>query len=290
MRILLLGKNGQVGWELQRALAPLGDIIALGRKELDIADMGKARSVIRQIRPDIIVNAAAYTAVEKAEEEKELSMIVNGVAPGIIAEEAKFINALLIHYSTDYVFDGSKSSPYNENDHPNPVNNYGFTKLAGEKAILDTGANCIILRTSWVYALRGSNFLLTIIKKSKENKVIKVVDDQIGSPTWARLIAESTALILAKTDLKDRQQTIYHLSSNGKTSWYGFAEAIIAFSDVPKELSPVINAIKTSEFPTKVKRPMNSLMDNSFLKTSLGIAMPDWKDSLKLAMNNIANE
>jgi dTDP-4-dehydrorhamnose reductase len=189
-RILLTGKNGQVGWELQRTLATLGEVVTLDRQDLDLADPDSIRRVVREHKPNLIVNAAAYTAVDKAEEESDLAMVINGTAPGILAEEAKRLSAAIIHYSTDYVFDGSKNTPYTEEDAPNPLNVYGRTKLAGERAIQAVGAPYLILRTSWVYGMRGKNFLLTILRLARERNEIKVVNDQIGAPTWSRIIAQ----------------------------------------------------------------------------------------------------
>ncbi|MCA1766129.1 MAG: dTDP-4-dehydrorhamnose reductase, partial [Desulfobulbaceae bacterium] len=189
--ILIAGPNGQVGWELQRTLLPLGRIVSMDRQELNLANNDMIRLVMRQLKPDVIVNAAAYTAVDKAEEEQDLAMQVNGTAPGILAEEARRLNALLVHYSTDYIFDGAKSAPYTENDEPNPVNFYGTSKLAGERAIREIDAEHLILRTSWVYGGRGSNFLLTMLKLMKEREELRIVADQTGTPTWARLIAET---------------------------------------------------------------------------------------------------
>jgi dTDP-4-dehydrorhamnose reductase len=197
-KILITGKNGQVGWELQRVLAPLGEVIAIDRKEMDLANPDAIRARIREIKPDIIVNAAAYTAVDKAESEPDLALAVNGIAPGILAEEAKRLGALLVHYSTDYVFDGTKSSPYAEEDSPNPLNVYGKTKLAGERAIAASGADYLILRTSWVYSARGKNFMLTILRLARERDELRIVDDQVGAPTSSIAIAQATARILAQ--------------------------------------------------------------------------------------------
>lgn len=269
MRILLAGKNGQIGWELQRTLATIGEVVAVGRNEMDLANPDSIQSTIREIKPALIVNAAAYTAVDKAEAEPELAMAVNGRAPGIIAEEAKQIGAGVIHYSTDYVFDGAKTGPYTEEDAPNPISVYGQTKLAGERAIQAAGTPFLILRTSWVYSNRGKNFLLTILRLAKERDELKIVDDQIGAPTWARAVAETTARILAQwyssitnhdsriTDVKlpltqslnhDSRFTLdasrltsdasrftdmcglYHLTASGETTWYGFARKILDLS------------------------------------------------------------
>ena len=198
MKILLTGKNGQVGWELQRTLTTLGDVVAIDRKGMDLANPDSIRNTIRAVRPDLIVNAAAYTAVDKAESEPELAMAINGIAPGIMAEEAGRLGAAMVHYSTDYVFDGTKTTPYTEGDILNPINVYGKTKLAGEQAVQAAGIPHLIFRTSWVYGLRGRNFLLTILRLAKEWDELKIVDDQIGAPTWSRMVAEATATILAQ--------------------------------------------------------------------------------------------
>ncbi|MDO9064018.1 MAG: dTDP-4-dehydrorhamnose reductase, partial [Sulfuricella sp.] len=229
MKILLIGKNGQVGWELQRTLATLGDVVAIDRQGMDLANPDSIRSAIRIIRPDLIANAAAYTAVDKAESEPELAMAINGIAPGIMAEEAKRLGAAMIHYSTDYVFDGTKTSPYTEEDAPNPLSVYGKTKFAGEQAILAVGIPHLIFRTSWVYGLRGRNFLQTILRLAKERDELKVVDDQIGAPTWSRMIAEATSQILAQSflpltphpSLLTQYGGIYNLTAAGRTSWCG---------------------------------------------------------------------
>lgn len=288
MKILLLGKNGQVGWELHRTLAPLGEIIALGRKELDLADFTRVRETVRETRPNLIVNAAAYTAVDRAEEEQELAMAINGVAPGILAEEAKRVNAGLIHYSTDYVFDGTKTTPYTEEDEPNPINVYGKTKLEGERAIQTVGVPHLIFRTSWVYGLRGSNFLLTILRLAQEQEELRVVDDQIGAPTWSRMISEATAQIVAQgvTDIYEfvsRFSGIYHLTASGSTSWYGFAKAILEvnlYQD--KQLVKVIRPIPTSEYLTLAHRPLYSVLGNKKVNHIFGLALPDWRTQLEV--------
>ena len=227
-KILLTGKNGQVGWELQRTLALLGDIVVVGHHEMDLANPDSIRKVIRQVQPELIVNAAAYTAVDKAESEPDLAMAINGVAPGIMAEEAKRLNAAIIHYSTDYVFDGNSDRPYAENDAPNPVNVYGATKLAGERAIQSMGVAHLILRTSWVYGARGRNFLLTILKLAKERSELKIVNDQIGAPTWCRMLAEVTSQMVVQHYSPVSRQAIpiseasgvYHVVPAGSVSWY----------------------------------------------------------------------
>ncbi len=300
-KILLIGKNGQVGWELQRTLQPLGEVMAVVREQIDVSDPDSIKKIIREVQPKIIVNAAAYTAVDKAESEPELAMKVNGVAPGIMAEEAKQLGALLVHYSTDYVFDGTKQGAYTEEDTPNPLSVYGKTKLAGEQAIQASGAAHLILRTSWVYGMRGKNFLLTILRLAQERPELKIVDDQIGAPTWSRMIAESTAQILARCfspiahhSLPITEFTgIYHLTAGGKTSWHGFAKAILALPHFNKGGQggfpiPKLTPIPTSEYPLPAPRPSNSVMSNEKLAHVFGIAVPQWDEALRLCMEERA--
>ncbi|NMA52617.1 MAG: dTDP-4-dehydrorhamnose reductase [Peptococcaceae bacterium] len=291
-KILLLGKNGQVGWELQRTLSPLGDIIALGREDLDLIQAGDIRRTVQEIRPDIIVNAAAYTAVDRAEKEAGLAMAINGDAPGVLAEEAKKQGSLLVHYSTDYVFDGTKDSPYTEEDKPNPLNVYGKTKLAGERAIQGVDGNYLVFRTSWVYGTRGQNFFLTILRLARERDEIKVVDDQIGAPTWCRMIAEATALILAQGINRDegfqgyfeKKKGIYHMTAGGQTSWYEFAKQIILNNPLfTKGLNVKIIPIKSEDYNNIAKRPRYSVLKNSLVK------LPEWKLSLKLVCSKEQN-
>lgn len=290
--ILITGKNGQVGWELQRALLPLGHIIALDRHTLDLTNNTAIQKTIQHIKPDVIVNAAAYTAVDKAEEEQKSAMQINGIAPGILAEEAKQQKALLIHYSTDYVFDGTKQTPYIESDEPKPINIYGTSKLAGEQAIQATNADHVILRTSWVYGSRGNNFLLTMLKLMKERENLSIIADQTGTPTWARLIAETTAHIV-KQSLVERQQKIfqsdlYHLTSSGHTTWHGFAEKIreIAQQQTTRDVLKIrnITPISTAEYPTPAKRPQNSCMTRAKLQQKYNLIMPSWDTALELCM------
>ncbi|MCL0085108.1 dTDP-4-dehydrorhamnose reductase [Thermodesulfovibrionales bacterium] len=285
-QIMLTGKNGQVGWELQRTLTPLGEVVALDRQRLDLADPDQIRARVREIKPSLIVNAAAYTAVDRAEEEPELATAVNGTAPGILAEEAKHLNAAIIHYSTDYVFDGTKTTPYTEEDAPNPINVYGKTKLAGEQAVQAVGVPHLILRTSWIYGLRGKNFLLTILRLAREREELKIVNDQIGAPTWSRTIAEVTAEILkANTSSVMDSSGIYHLTASGSTSWYGFAKAILKLdSDRAEQVCRQLKPILTAEYPTPARRPTHSVLSNAKLKAAFGIALPDWEQSLKLTL------
>lgn len=291
MKILIIGGNGQVGWELQRSLMPLGTRIVLTRKNLNLGNPDVIRKTIQDIKPNVIVNAAAYTAVDKAESEPELAMQINGIAPGVMAEEAKQLQALLIHYSTDYVFDGTKSSAYHENDVPNPLNSYGRSKLAGEKAIQAIDVDHIILRTSWVYSQRGSNFLLTMLRLMQEKQTLRVIDDQIGSPTWARLIAEATAQILTKAGYEQKhgefESGLYHLSSTGQTSWHGFAVKIAELAKKVGQslkISDIIS-ITTKEYPTPAARPMNSRLSTTALTERFSLTMPSWDEALSLCMD-----
>ena len=291
MKILLFGKNGQVGWELNRSLQPLGEVIALARAEADFSNSERLREIVSEAKPDVIVNAVAYTAVDKVEEEEELAVIINGVAPGILAEEAFKINALLVHYSTDYVFDGTKKKPYIETDKPNPINAYGRTKLAGEQAIQLSGCDYLIFRTSWVYASRGHNFLLTILKLANEKDELSIVSDQIGAPTSARLIAETTVGCLHQA-MKQRQvgdflSNLYHITASGCTSWYGFAEEIIhdanEILDMDFKLKE-IKAITTVNYPTPAKRPMNSRLVIDKLQNDYTVVIPEWRSGLKVCI------
>ncbi|HUW51131.1 MAG TPA: dTDP-4-dehydrorhamnose reductase [Sulfuricella sp.] len=300
MKILLTGKNGQVGWELQRTLSTLGDVVAVDRQGMDLANPDSIRNAIRTIRPDLIVNAAAYTAVDKAESEPDLAMAINGIAPGIMAVEAKRLGASMVHYSTDYVFDGTKTSPYTEDDIPNPLSVYGKTKLAGEKAILAAGIPHQIFRTSWVYGLRGRNFLLTILRLAKERDELRIVDDQIGAPTWGRMIAEATAQILAKSilpltphpSLLTQYVGLYNLTATGRTSWYGFANAILESmplqgahsSLITHHPMPKLIPIVTSEYPLPAPRPSYSVLSSDKLNRTFGVALPSWDASLTLCM------
>ena len=273
MRILLTGRNGQVGWELERTLGPLGEVIAFDHSGLDLAKPDEIVARVREVKPDIIVNPAAYTAVDKAESEPDLAMAINGIAPGIFAEEAKRIGALLVHYSTDYVFDGEKDGPYVETDAPNPLSVYGASKLAGERAIAASGADHLIFRTSWVYANRGKNFLLTILRLAKEKPELRVVADQFGAPTWARDIATATALVLARRPAgAEIWSGIYHLTAAGRTTWHGFAQKIVELAG----LSTPVAAIPVSEYPTPARRPRNSVLDHSKAESSFGLKLPSW--------------
>lgn len=271
MRLLLTGRNGQVGAELEPRLARLGELVALGRSELDLSDPVAIRARAREVRPDVIVNAAAYTAVDRAESEPELASAINGVAPGVLAEEAKRLDALLVHYSTDYVFDGTKAGPYTEEDVPNPLSVYGRSKLEGERAVRASGCRHLILRTSWVYASRGHNFLLTMLRLGAERPELRVVGDQRGAPTWARDIADATVRLLA-----DPPAGLFHLTAAGATTWYGFACEIMRLAG----LTPLVHPIRSDEYPAAARRPANSVLDTGRLRAAAGIVMPAWDESL----------
>ncbi|WP_211472309.1 dTDP-4-dehydrorhamnose reductase [Collimonas humicola] len=285
MKILLTGKNGQVGYELERSLQGFGEVIALDRSQMDLADLTQVRDVIRAIKPDLIVNPAAYTAVDKAETEPELAMRINGEAPGVMAEEAKKLGAAMIHYSTDYVFDGSKSSPYKEDDRPCPINVYGHTKLAGELAIQASGVPHLILRTSWVYGMRGKNFLLTVLRLAKERSELRIVGDQHGAPTWCRTIADVTAHIVMQgkggNDWWKDKSGLYHLTAKGQTTWAGFTQAIIANAELSKK--PIVTAINTEEYPLPAKRPGYSVISCEKL-TKTFCELPSWENALRLCL------
>lgn len=285
MKILLTGKNGQVGWELQRTLCTLGDVMALGSAELDLSDPDAIVRLVRDLKPDLIVNPAAYTAVDKAESEPELAMAVNGRAPGILAEEAKRLGALLVHYSTDYVFDGSKASPYVETDVPNPLNVYGRSKLEGERAIQAVGGRHLIFRTSWVYGLRGKNFLLTMMKLLQEREALNVVDDQVGAPTWSRLIAEGSAQAVVAAE-KSGLSGLFHMTSAGAGSWFDFTAAIVGALAPQCGRLAAPNRIASSGYPTPAERPLNSRLCCDRLATQAGIRLPDWRQALDLCLQH----
>ncbi len=290
MRILLLGENGQLGWELRRTLAPLGEVIALDAPQYDLAEADQVRQVVRQTRPQIIVNAAAYTAVDRAESEPELAMKVNAVAPYLLAQEAKNLGAAIVHYSTDYVFDGCKGRPYQESDAPNPINVYGKSKLEGEKGIQQVDGIYLILRTSWVYSLRRSSFVTKVLQWARQQPVLRVVDDQVGSPTWARMLAEVTAQVLARggerpLEWLSQHRGLYHLAGDGQASRLEWARAILRHDPQRAEHQVrEILAAHTAEFPTPAQRPLYSALDCSLFAQTFGLRLPPWEEALKMAM------
>jgi dTDP-4-dehydrorhamnose reductase len=295
MNVLVLGSQGQVGWELTRSLLPLGNVSALDREQIDLTDTAATREAVRSFQPDLIVNAAAFTAVDKAESEVTAAMAVNAVAPGVLAEEAAKIGALLIHYSTDYVFDGTASHPYKETDETAPGNVYGRSKLAGEQAIAAAGRDYLILRTSWVYGVRGSNFMRTILRLARERRDLRIVADQIGTPTWSRWIADATAHIAYQAQqrraAKQFASGLYHLASSGSTSWHGFASEIVAgYQRLNPNASLAvrdIEAISTTQYPTPASRPANSRLDCTRIAQDYGIACPDWRVALALCLQEL---
>ncbi|MBB2932394.1 dTDP-4-dehydrorhamnose reductase [Paraburkholderia silvatlantica] len=287
--ILLTGVNGQVGFELARSLQGLGRVVAADRNMLDLSDLDAVRRIVMDVKPQLIVNPAAHTAVDNAESEPDAAMRLNAHAPAVLAEAAKQLGAGLVHYSTDYVFDGTKDGAYVETDATNPQNVYGASKLAGEQAIEASGCAHLILRTSWVYGTRGKNFLLTMLRLGGQRDELSVVADQIGSPTWSNTIAALTANVLAQlTAASDgaewwkRHSGVYHLTANGATSWHGFAEAIFEASDLPRK--PAVKAIPASAYPTPAKRPGNSQLSNDKLAQVFGLRAPEWREALRLCM------
>lgn len=297
MTILLLGKNGQLGWQLQRSLAPHGRLVACGRAECDLSDLERIRSVVREIQPTVIVNATAYTAVDKAEAEPLLAYRVNAEAPGVLAEEAAALGALLVHYSTDYVYDGNKSSPYLETDPTSPQSVYGQSKLAGENAIRAVGGKSLIFRTSWVFGARGGNFVKTILRLGREKEQLNVVDDQIGSPTPAAMIATVSGVVLAMLRcgqlLEKGENRLYHLAAARPVSWCEFARTIVDLAERTPGFdlrlkSAAIQAISTDQYPTPAQRPANSRLDCHLLEADFGLQMPDWQPYLERMLQLLA--
>jgi dTDP-4-dehydrorhamnose reductase len=305
--ILLTGKNGQIGFELERLLPRLGQLVAMNRQELDLSRPAEVRRVIRELRPRLIINAAAYTAVDQAETDQAAARCINAEVPAILAEEAKKIGAALVHYSTDYVFDGSKNSPYLEDDPPNPVSIYGLTKLQGEEAIRQIGVPHLIFRTAWVYATRGRNFLLTILRLGSQKDELRIVSDQVGAPTWCHEIAYATVSALQNhawdSDPDSLLSTVsgtYHMTASGSTTWFGFAQAICEEAEhSPSNLPWVAEAtsgcplavrrilpITTTEYPTPARRPPYSVLSNERLFQTFGLRLPAWRDQLHSAFSS----
>jgi dTDP-4-dehydrorhamnose reductase len=282
MRILISGQHGQVSRELQRRLGSIGELIVLGRDQLDLAQPDQIRHQVQHVRPDLIINAAAYTAVDLAESEPETAFAVNAVAPGILAEEALKLGIPLIHYSTDYVFDGTKIRPYNESDTANPLGVYGQSKLAGERAITEVQGRHLILRTSWIYSTHGRNFLLTMQRLLQERPEVRVVADQIGAPTWAGTIANSTLSLIKRWQAGDvAAWGTYHLTAQGQTSWFGFAQAIGEALRQQGKPCATLLPIPSSDYPTPAARPLNSCLDCRRLQLDWGVRQPDWQTALR---------
>jgi dTDP-4-dehydrorhamnose reductase len=288
-RILLFGKVGQVGWELRRTLAPTAQLTCVDYPEVDLTDAGSIRRHIAHAAPDIIVNAAAYTAVDRAESEFSLATAINAEAPGIMAEEARHRGSLLVHYSTDYVFDGTKTTPYVETDTPNPIGAYARTKHAGDEAIRRSGCAHLLFRLCWVYGARGNNFMLTMQRLAREREKLRVVADQVGCPTWSRLIAEATAHALRQVRSPAEARALsgtYHLCASGQTSWHGFAQAIIDLMPPENRKCREIEAISSAEYRTPTKRPAYSVMSAAKLEATFGLRLPDWHESLRQVVEN----
>ena len=282
MKILITGQHGQVSQALQQRLPDLGALIVLGRDQLDLANPGQIREHIRSHRPNLIINAAAHTAVDQAESEPDVAFAINAIAPGILAEEAKALGIPLIHYSTDYVFDGSKPAPYTETDAPNPLGVYGQSKLAGEQAIAAVGGEYLILRTSWVYSDHGKNFLLSMQRLLQEKPHLRIVADQIGAPTWAGTIALSTRALIERWQAGQAGDWgVYHLTAQGETSWFGFAQAIGEHLRAQGKACAELEAIPSSAYPTPAKRPLNSRLDCSRLQQQWHVSLPQWQDALR---------
>jgi dTDP-4-dehydrorhamnose reductase len=293
MMILLTGGSGQIGGQLRETLAPLGRVVAPGRAELDLASAESIRNMMRTLRPQWVVNPAAYTAVDKAESDSDAAFAINRDAPAILADEAKKIGAVMIHFSTDYVFDGAKPAPYVESDAANPLSVYGASKLAGEQAVAASGAAHLILRTSWVYGATGKNFLLTILRLARERDDLKIVADQRGAPTWACDLAALTASLISQENALENAAAhsgVYHACSSGETTWFGFAEEIVrrARAQHPQQKFARLLPIPTAEYPTPAQRPQNSRMDCTKLAQQLGVKLPPWEKSLGRVMEKLA--
>jgi dTDP-4-dehydrorhamnose reductase len=293
---MVIGVRGQIGWELNRSLMPLGEVVALDRNACDLSSPQNLPDIVRSIRPDIIVNAAAYTGVDKAEQEEQLATTINGTAVGVLGEEARRWSALFIQFSTDYVFDGSKTDPYTEEDVPHPLNAYGRSKLAGEISLRQTGCDYVILRTSWVFAARGRNFVSRILQLANEQEELRVISDQVGAPTWARNLADATALI-AKACSRKREENrfsagIFHITASGSTSWCGFAEAIledtINCATDSLQRRPLIRGIPSSDWLGPAARPKNSRLSNQKLAREFDIILPNWRAALSLCLKELA--
>jgi dTDP-4-dehydrorhamnose reductase len=311
LRILLTGRNGQIGHDLHNLLPSLGELVALDRQHLDLSRPDEIRRVIREVRPNLIVNAAAFTAVDQAEKEEALATAINAHAPAILAEEAKRIGAAVVHYSTDYVFDGAKNSPYDENDRTNPLNVYGKTKLAGEQAIRESGAHHLVFRTAWVYSTRGKNFLLTILRLATERHELRIVNDQAGAPTWSHEIASATVQVLQrvlvpieKSGAWAEMTGTYHMTAAGETNWFEFARAIMDEAKVQADspsswfeaatgrkplVTRKIVPIATSEYLTPARRPLYSVLSNARLGRAFGVELEDWRVQLHRACTDERN-
>ena len=289
LRILITGALGQIGHELQHSLAPLGALTAVDATDLDLADADAVRRFLRQTRPDVLVNPAAFTAVDRAETEESLALAVNGIAPGVMAEEMARLGGLMVHYSTDYVFDGTARAAWREQDEPNPLSAYGRSKLAGERAVRAAGGAHVILRTSWLYGRHGGNFMLTILRLARQRDELRVVADQFGAPTWSRTVAAGTEQVIrhAWAEQAARQRAgewsgVYHLSNGGVTTWHGFAQAIVALApELAGRRHVRVLPITTADYPLPARRPGNSVLDNTRIERVFGVRQVDWEEALR---------
>jgi len=293
MKLILVRRTGQLDWELQRTLAPLGEVHALGPDELDLSDLKALDGVMRSVKPQIVVNASAYTAVDRAEQEPDLAMRINAHAPGVMAETARALGAVLLHYATDYVFDGTKNTPYTEDDPVNPLNTYGQSKLGGEQAIGQVGGAHLILRTSWVYSLRGDGFVTKTLSWARRQETLRIVTDQVGSPTWARMLAEVSAALIARglpvlQDYFLEKGGVYHLGGAGVVSRFEFARRVLQLDPRPEE--QIVHALQPAlmtEFPTPAHRPLFTPLDCSRFEQMFGVHLPGWDNTLELAMDDL---
>jgi dTDP-4-dehydrorhamnose reductase len=293
MRILVFGRHGQLGRELCRLAHPLGEVTALDVEDLDLCDLDALRARLRLVKPQVILNAAAYTAVDRAEQEPELALKVNAAAPGVMAESAKELRAALVHYSTDFVFDGEKGAPYTESDNPNPLGAYGRSKWEGEKAVLSAGGTALILRTAWLYSLQGDNFVTKVLKWSRQQETLRIVADQVGSPTWATLLAQVTVLMLGKAGTNPcaalgEKSGIYHAAGKGSATRFEWAQAILA-ADPRKEeqVCRRLEPAQSAEFPAPARRPKFSALDCTKFESTFSLEIPAWQETLRLALNDI---
>ncbi|MFT4173363.1 MAG: dTDP-4-dehydrorhamnose reductase [Rhodocyclaceae bacterium] len=295
MKILVTGVGGQVGFELARSLQPFGQVVAIDRDQVDLADEQALTAYVEALQPGLIVNPAAYTAVDLAEQEESLAQAINGTAPGVLARVARRLGALMVHYSTDYVFDGSKNAPYEPGDATGPINAYGRTKLAGEQAVAAAGGDWLVLRTSWVFAARGKNFVRTMLRLAQEREELRVVADQIGAPTSARLIADTTAQIVHAALRQRRagsfESGIHHLVAGGETSWHGFTEAIVEGARTRLPAGQIkttrVVPIATADYPTPACRPVNSRLSVHSLTERFGVILPPWQEGLSLTLDEV---
>lgn len=286
MKILLFGKNGQLGWELRRTLAPCGQVAALDYEDLDLVNADQIRQTITDAHPDMIVNASAYTDVDGAQSDREKAFAVNATAPGVMAEQAKLLDIPIVHYSTDYVFEGTRKEPYTEEDRPGPVNVYGASKLAGEGAVKAAGGPHLVLRTAWLYSMRGNNFVTKVLQWSRKHEKLHIVDDQVSNPTWARILAQLTAHVIGRgSDYIRERSGLYHLAGTGFVNRYEWAKVILKYDPNPQEQKTTeVLPAATTDIPTPARRPLYSALSSDRFAEVFGLRAPPWEDELKLAL------